>query len=551
MKFPTLLRFILPPLVCWMAACSTYSKAKREPLNYEARTPAGEIIVATLKKRSETPQTRIGGYLDAVEMATAALKSCSDDSIARADYNFASSRIVEEINDAELDLTQSAIPCQGAHGEWLFKVQTPKRLTDHTFTDFRVVPADRYLFKGKLVKNRSVKQGLGAAVVVSNRGFDPVKQDPFAQGRYSYFGMTVVIDFKGRTCVTRLIDPLTQENVTVGENTYPLAADFTAPIALALAELKPRRMELQKLFNPKDFRDSTRLARLQPYESQKVPLLLIHGLGDSQATWAPMVEALRSDPIIRQHYQLWFFSYPTGYPYPMSAAILREKLKAIKKRYPDHKKIVVVGHSMGGMIARTLITDSGRKIWDAIFDAPPVQVSLLNETGQLVKDSLIFKHQPDIKRVIFCSASLGGSDLATSFIGKLGAKLIGSPRDFKKEGREFAMLTKPRDDGVTLKDLPNSIELLDPNNRFIITINRILVTAGIPYHSIMGDRGKGGNLNHTKPQSTDGIVPYWSSHIAGAKSELIVPSHHWSNQHPIAIAEVRRILIQHLRESSE
>jgi hypothetical protein len=69
---------------------------------------------------------------------------------------------------------------------------------------------------------------------------------------------------------------------------------------------------------------------------------------------------------------------------------------------------------------------------------------------------------------------------------------------------------------------------------------------GVPYHSIIGDRGKGGNLDHTKPESTDGVVPYWSSHIDGAQSEVIVPSGHWSNQHPMAIAEVRRILYLHL-----
>jgi hypothetical protein len=168
----------------------------------------------------------------------------------------------------------------------------------------------------------------------------------------------------------------------------------------------------------------------------------------------------------------------------------------------------------------------------------------------LVKDALIFEPQPDIDRVIFCSASLGGSDMATGFMGKMGAKLIGTPSDLKQEGREFAMLAKPGENGVTLKQLPNSIELLNPRNRFINTINAIPVARGIPYHSIMGDRGKGGHLNHNKPQSTDGIVPYWSSHIEGAKSELIVPSHHWSNQHPLAIAEVRRILIHHLPETT-
>jgi hypothetical protein len=69
---------------------------------------------------------------------------------------------------------------------------------------------------------------------------------------------------------------------------------------------------------------------------------------------------------------------------------------------------------------------------------------------------------------------------------------------------------------------------------------------GVPYHSILGDRGKGGNRNDTKPVSSDGIVPYWSSHLDGAESEIVIPSGHWTNQHPEGITEVNRILHLHL-----
>ena len=99
---------------------------------------------------------------------------------------------------------------------------------------------------------------------------------------------------------------------------------------------------------------------------------------------------------------------------------------------------------------------------------------------------------------------------------------------------------------MQLKRFPNPIDALNPNNRFLTIINKIPTTPGVPYNSVIGDRGKGGNLDHTPPESTDGIVPYWSSHIDGAESEVIVPSGHWSNQNPQAIAEVRRILLKHV-----
>jgi len=71
-------------------------------------------------------------------------------------------------------------------------------------------------------------------------------------------------------------------------------------------------------------------------------------------------------------------------------------------------------------------------------------------------------------------------------------------------------------------------------------VNSAKITA--PYHSIIGDRGKGDT-----PNSTDGVVPYWSSHLDGAKSELIVPGPHGSQNLPQTIAELDRILRLHLR----
>jgi len=207
----------------------------------------------------------------------------------------------------------------------------------------------------------------------------------------------------------------------------------------------------------------------------------------------------------------------------------------------------VIGHSMGGMIARVLMTDSGLTIWNTFFDTPPEKTPLSPMAKALLTKTLIFQHRTDISRVIYMSASLRGAYLATGFLGNLGENIIGSPPDLSKVGKEMAMLAKPRaTDGKKLKRAPNSIDALDPNNRFVTTIDTIPLVKGIPYHSVIADRGKGGNKDKNPPQSSDGIVPYWSSHLDGAQSEVIVPSDHWSNRSPQGIAEVRRILYQHI-----
>src|SRR5439155_20194320 len=84
---------------------------------------------------------------------------------------------------------------------------------------------------------------------------------------------------------------------------------------------------------------------------------------------------------------------------------------------------------------------------------------------------------------------------------------------------------------------------LAPNDRFVLAVNKLPLTPGIPYDSIIGDRGRGNT-----PNSSDGVVPYWSSHLDGAQSELIVPSDHAAPRNPQAIAEVDRILKLELKK---
>ena len=546
MKTISRLRLVAACLALAAASCQNYSKVSERRPSYRSTSPAGQLIVKALKQPVKPPEAQIGRYIDAAATAGAALEKNPQDQQALKDYNFAVSRIFEVLHESGLEPWKTPVKCPSASGEWIFSFVTDGK-PEHNPSHYRILPADRFQFTGTLVKERSVKEGLGAPMVIASKGFDPTKFDPFIQGKNVYYGVTQTLHFKGRNCIAYYLDPLATETVKFGTHTYPVAADFTAPIGLALAELKPRKKEIERLLKPSSFASTTRLARLQPYDPKKIPILVIHGLGDSQATWAPMIEALRGDATIRQNYQIWFYSYPTGYPYPLMAATLREKMNAINAYYPNHKPVVVIGHSMGGMIARVLMTDSGMAIWNSFFDTPPAKTPLSNEARQLLTKTLIFKPRRDISRVIYASASLRGADMAAGFLGRLGERIIGSPPDLTGVGKELALLSKPRaTDGKKLKRAPNSIDTLDPNNRFVTTINQIPLVKGIPYHSIIADRGKGGNRDRTKPVSSDGIVPYWSSHLDGAQSEVIVPSDHWSIRSPGGIAEVRRILIEHL-----
>jgi len=549
MKNPFHLLVVLLALATGGTGCKNYATVREKQPSYTAASPAGGLIVQALKRPHKTPEVQMGRYIDAASVAMKVLEKRPTNAQALRDYNFAVARIFDVLHKSGLQPWKAPVICPGAEGNWSFTMLTDGK-PEHDPANYRILPADRFQFRGSLVRQRSVKAGLGAPMVIASKGFDPTKYDPFIQGKNVYYGITEILHFKGRNVTAAYVDPLATETVKVAGHTFPVAADFTAPIGLALAELRPRRTEIDRMLRPQAVLTSTRLARLQPYDPKKIPIICIHGLGDSQATWAPMIEGLRTDPVIRKNYQIWFYSYPTGYPYPLIAAVLRQKMDAINKFYPDRKPIVLIGHSMGGMISRVLMTDSGHKIWNAFFDQPPDKVPLSPQAHEMITGSMIFKHRPEIARVIFASASLRGAEMASSFVGRLGSTIIDMPSQFSGVGRELAQLSKKRTDGKKLVRMPTSIDTLDPKNRFVTTINTIPLAKGIPYHSIIGDRGKGGHRDHTKPQSSDGIVPYWSSHIEGAESELIVAHGHWTNQNPKAIAEVNRILRLHLKESS-
>ena len=312
---------------------------------------------------------------------------------------------------------------------------------------------------------------------------------------------------------------------------------------MLIARERPERLGFAAVMNPQKYADTARLCQLQQFDQRRTPVIFVHGLQETAASWTPMINSLRDDARIREHYQFWVYSYPSGYPYPYSAALLRRDLDGIKRAFPNHKRVVLIGHSMGGMICRLMITDAGDKIWRDFFGTSPAKTPLESDGRKLLEESLVFNHRPDVQRAIFISTPHRGSTFASGWIGRIGSGLVRTPQLFTPIYQEMKPLLVDDPTAATFKRMPNSVDTLEPNDRVVLAVNKLPITPGIPYHSIMGDRGRGDT-----PNSSDGIVPYWSSHLEGAKSELIVNSDHGAQYNPQAIAEVRRILRVNLGE---
>jgi len=533
-----------------LPGCAQYaSVSERRPKFRPVRSMASVLgsaqqgITTAMREQRRKPLVAVGDYLSAAQAAAAELERNPADTAARDDYSFAVARVLGIIKQAKLDPVSKPLRVPAKGGDYFLSIRPDPRPQWNPAL-YTFVPADEFDVRGKYVTGHTRKEGLGAPLVAIGHEKNNRRDENFGLPR-TFYGVTAVIRFAGRQAIIALEDPLASEEIVLGGRSFPLAADFTVPLAVMLASTNVKMAELPRLLHPEKFAESARISRLQPYDPNKTVVLVVHGLMDSPATWTPMLNALRGDEQIRRNFQFWIYSYPSGYPYPYSALILRHELDAIEKKFPLKKPMVVIGHSMGSCIARLLITDTGDKVWTEIFRKAPGKTPLPPESRKLLADALIFRHRPEVGRVIFISGPLRGSEMAGHPIGRIGSMFVRTPSILLGAGRDALKVVTFQGDDLRVKRMPNSVDTLAPNNRFVKAINTVPITPDIPYHVICGDRGRGGNKDHTQPEMSDGVVPYWSSHMPGAQSERIVPSDHSAHQNPQAIEEVKRILRCH------
>lgn len=536
---------ILPLLftAALLSGCSGPAKVRpKEPVL--ATTTAAPALqqAAALEKRQ--PLEALGHYLLAAREAQARYAVKPQDTAARDTASFALSRAFGVMESARLHTWTGPLQVPVPGGS-LTLTARPDPRPAWKASLFEFTPADRYAVKGSSVSVHAARQGVGAPLVASvPEGKAPVN-NPLASDRI-YYGVTAVARFTGSQCEIAFEDPLAAETTRVNGRTLPLAADFTTPLAFMLQDDNSRQMSIGRLLKPEKFAGTAQITRLQAYDPDKTIVLCIHGLASEPSTWITMINQLRGDAEIRKRYQFWFYSYPSGWPYPHSAAVLRAEMDKVQQTLRPRKPMVVIGHSMGGCISRLLLTDTqGDTLWRKIFPKGPQEMRMSAESHKLLTDALIFKPREEVGRVIFICAPLRGSELANKGFARWGARLIKAPTSLLAAGNEVMKSVTFGAADLKLKQIPNSVDTLSPSNRFVKAINTFPLSTRTPYHVISGDRGKGGNKDHTKPVMSDGLVPYWSSHLPGAVSEKVVPTHHSAQQHSETIAEVARILKAH------
>ncbi len=320
----------------------------------------------------------------------------------------------------------------------------------------------------------------------------------------------------------------------------PLSYDMTAAWANVEAN-HSQRETLLGFLRPDASGEESGLVMLHPHEKGRIPVVFVHGLASDPMTWLAMVNELQVDSDIRQRYEFWAFHYPTGNPFPLEAAKLRLQLRDIRARCdttdpdPALDRMVVIGHSMGGLVTKIMITHSGK----AIERSLQISDAELNSLPPTARDAIVWDPVESIERVIFMATPHHGSSLASRPLGRFASRLV------RLDGSPIAAFGDLINDGRNrlsrgYRRIPTSVDMLRPSDPTLCALARLPITPRVTAHSIIGC----GHNCCLSPDS-DGVVPVTSARIPGVESELLVDSGHSVQQTPEALAEVKRILHLH------
>lgn len=344
--------------------------------------------------------------------------------------------------------------------------------------------------------------------------------------------------------VLEFYNPLVFDAVVGNGVSCPLARDLTAPLATIVNEAP--RQYLRGFTAPSDTSVQPQLVLVEPYQRGKIPVVFIHGLYSDPITWVDMANELRAQRDLYDQYQFWTFRYPTGSDVLASAAALRHQLQLVRETFdcrrddPAMDDMVLVGHSLGGLLSKMQVTTSYDLLWrevawgpfDALRAPPDVQLKLAQ--------GFFFEPVPTVKRVIFIGTPHGGSGMARRLAGRIGSALVNVGAE---QNAEFHQLLDDNPDlfkPYLRRERPTSVALLDPDSPLLAGLARMPVNRATHLHSIVGTGG-----NNLLGESGDGLVSVSSAQHYGDSALFVPAKHEKLHRHPASINEVARILRLH------
>ena len=194
-------------------------------------------------------------------------------------------------------------------------------------------------------------------------------------------------------------------------------------------------------------------------------------------------------------YQFWTFGYSTGDPIPYSACLLRRSLEDARRRFdpaktdPSFDRMVLVGHSMGGLLAKMMVVESGTRLWSEVSDRPFDELVGEPDDRNVFGQALLVKPLPEVRRVVFIATPHRGSKLSRGWLQSLGARLVGGTEPLRSA---YGRLVARNNPGSSRKVSAKAFRLPSRNwsgrRRFSEASATCRPAPGLKFHSIIAVR---------------------------------------------------------------
>lgn len=355
-------------------------------------------------------------------------------------------------------------------------------------------------------------------------------------------------------CTLELYDPLYACQVQVGERLVPLETDLTTPLAYFLDN--PDFQEAEDptfgLLNPDAAMKRRGIYMVEPYDPRRIPVVMVHGLWSSPTTWMEMFNDLRSFPEIRSRYQFWFYQYPTGKPFLSSAAEMRDALVEVRTTLdpnrvnPNLDQMVLVGHSMGGLVSRLQTIESGDDFWRILTDRPFSELKATPQEQEKLAKLYFFNANPSIKRVVTIGTPFRGSENSTEAVRYAGQKFIKMPAAMVELTNKVIRDNPGYFTSTKLLTMATSLDSLAKDDPLFPVMLQAKHGSGTTFHNIVGNKPRTTFADRLR-EDGDGIVSLESARVDDVKTQIEVEADHLTvHRNPLSTLEVRRVLREHL-----
>jgi hypothetical protein len=205
--------------------------------------------------------------------------------------------------------------------------------------------------------------------------------------------------------------------------------------------------------------------------------------------------------------------------------------------------MVLVGHSMGGLLSYLLTVDSGDTLWKSVSDTPVAELPANDDTSSEIERVFFFESDPSIDRIITIATPFQGSRYANRFTRWLSQAIVSLPAK-TLEATQLMTGLDSRQGWRNVFTPRTSLDSLAKESAVVNLIGQTTTQDSVIHNNIVGV-SRGQSLKWW----TDGVVTYRSAHRDDADSEITVAAGHSQvHRHENAIKEVTRALKDHLKQ---